>query len=88
MNILKYFMCLMSGTAIGLITGYIAGLKKDIYLETKSHESLKNNYDFPISDFNKDLKELIQNYHIRLNELTCQVQERVEELKIINKENE
>jgi len=85
---LKYFMTFMTGSSIGLIAGYIAGSKRNTYLDFKSPDSLKKEEGSSNAGIKNDLNGLKENYDKKLNELTDQVKDRVRELKRITQESE
>lgn len=85
---IKYFLTFMTGAAIGLIAGYMAGAKRDIYLDTGDLGSFRKKEESSHKEIRRELGDLKKKYDQGLDELTDQMKQRLEELKKITEEKE
>lgn len=76
----------MTGTAVGLIAGYMAGGKREIYLDSQDLGSFRKKEDASHKEIERELSDLKKKYDLGLDELTDQMNERLEELKKITEE--
>jgi hypothetical protein len=88
MKMIKYFLSFMSGTAIGLIAGYMAGAKRDIYLGSSDPGTFREKENSSHKEIKRELSDLKKKYDQGLDELTDQMKDRLEELKKITEDKE
>jgi hypothetical protein len=81
MNTLKYFLTFLTGTSIGLIAGYIAGSNKEIVLDSDFFDEISKKKDVLNKAIEKDILELKHNYNSKLDDLTRQIEIRLEKVK-------
>jgi hypothetical protein len=63
-------MTFMTGTAIGMMAGYIAGSKREVYVDSQILEMMSEKKDVLHKAIEKDLDELKKDYRNRLKELS------------------
>ena len=85
---IKYFLTFMTGTAVGLIAGYMAGVKRDIYLDSRDLGFFRKKEDSSPKTIKRELGDLKKKYDQGLDDLTDQLKERLEEIKKITEEKE
>ncbi|MBR9999977.1 MAG: hypothetical protein KFF73_13450 [Cyclobacteriaceae bacterium] len=67
---LTYILTFMSGAAIGMMVGYLAGSKKEVYVDSHILEMLSKQKDALNKGIEKDLEEMKNDYKNRLRELS------------------
>lgn len=67
---IMYLLTFMTGTAMGMMAGYFAGSKREVYVDSQILEMMTDKKDSLHKAIEKDLDEMKRDYRNRLKELS------------------